>query len=86
MSNEIPQEGRWYAYRRSREVYQVINVDTVDRVIYFQDMRGDVDELDFDEWFAMELQPLSDLEAIDHYADEDDEVVFRRPVQAQARQ
>jgi hypothetical protein len=86
MSNEIPQEGRWYAYQRSREAYQVINVDTADRVIYFQDLHGDIDELDFEEWFAMELQPLTDPKLLDGYLLEDeDESDYWQPRVAQRR-
>lgn len=74
MTNVIPQEGRWYAYRGNRELYQVINVDDNDRVIYFQDSRGDIDEVDFDEWSAMDLELLTDLEELDQFGeDEQDE-------------
>lgn len=73
MNNVIPQEGRWYAYRGSREVYQVINIDDSDRVIYFQDSRGDIDEVDFDEWYSMDLELLTDLEDLERFTDEDDD-------------
>jgi hypothetical protein len=73
MFNVIPQEGRWYSYRGNRELYQVINIDDSDRVIYFQDSRGDIDEVDFDEWFAMDLELLTDLEELDHLTEEDQE-------------
>jgi hypothetical protein len=85
MSNDIPQEGRWYSYRRSREAYQVINVDTADRVIYFQDLRGDIDEADFDEWFAMELQPLNDLASLDSYLEDDEDADYWQPQRAPGR-
>lgn len=73
MYNVIPQEGCWYAYRGSRELYQVINIDDVDRVIYFQDTRGDIDEVDFDEWYAMDLELLTDLGDFEQFADDDEE-------------
>lgn len=73
MTNVIPQEGRWYAYRGNRELYQVINIDDADRVIYFQDSRGDIDEVDFDEWFAMDLELLTDLEELDHLSEDEQE-------------
>nr|MBO2489968.1 hypothetical protein [Gammaproteobacteria bacterium] len=73
MNNVIPEEGRWYAYRGSRELYQVINIDDADRVIYFQDTHGDIDEVDFDEWYAMDLEPLSDLDELEQLGDDDDE-------------
>ena len=73
MSNVIPQEGRWYSYRGNRELYQVINIDDTDRVIYFQDTRGDIDEVDFDEWFAMDLELLTDLEELDQFDEEEQE-------------
>lgn len=73
MINVLPQEGRWYAYRGNRELYQVINIDDSDQVIYFQDMRGDIDEVDFDEWYAMDLEVLGDLEELAQLDDEDDD-------------
>jgi hypothetical protein len=73
MNNLIPQEGRWYAYRGSRELYQVINVDDADRVIYFQDTSGDIDEVDFDEWYEMDLELLTDVEELDRFVDEEDD-------------
>ncbi len=73
MNNVIPQEGRWYSYRGSRELYQVINVDDSDRVIYFQDTRGDIDEVDFDEWYAMDLELLTDLDELEQFADDEDD-------------
>ena len=83
MINVIPQEGRWYAYRGNRELYQVINVDDSDRVIYFQDSRGDIDEVDFDEWSAMDLELLTDLEELDQIGE--DEQDDYRPDYAPAR-
>lgn len=71
MNNVIPQEGRWYSYRGNRELYQVINIDEPDRVIYFQDLRGDIDEVDFDEWFAMDLEPINGLEELERIYDEE---------------
>ena len=82
MSNVIPQEGRWYSYRGNRELYQVINVDDADRVIYFQDTRGDIDEVDFDEWFAMDLELLTDLEELDQFDEEEQEEY--RPAEPEA--
>jgi hypothetical protein len=73
MNNVIPQEGRWYSYRGNRELYQVINVDDADRVIYFQDMRGDIDEVDFDEWSAMDLELLTDLDDLEQFAEDEQE-------------
>ena len=85
MTNVIPQEGRWYAYRGNRELYQVINVDDADRVIYFQDSRGDIDEVDFDEWFAMDLELLTDLEELDHLS-EDEQDDYRPEAEAPRHQ
>lgn len=73
MNNVIPQEGRWYSYRGSRELYQVINIDDSDRVIYFQDSRGDIDEVDFDEWYAMDLELLTDLNELEQLDDEEED-------------
>ena len=73
MINVIPREGRWYAYRGSREMYQVINVDDSDRVIYFQDTHGDIDEVDFDEWYSMDLELLNDMDELRAMMLDDDE-------------
>ncbi len=73
MNNVIPQEGRWYSYRGSRELYQVINIDDSDRVIYFQDSRGDIDEVDFDEWYSMDLELLTDLNELEGFEEDEDD-------------
>jgi hypothetical protein len=51
-----PQEGAWYTYDGRQQPFQVINVDSSERVVYFQDMLGDIDELDFDEWYSMNMK------------------------------
>ena len=85
MNNVIPQEGRWYSYRGNSELYQVINVDDADRVIYFQDMRGDIDEVDFDEWAAMDLELLSDLDELEQFAEDEDDYRQETPPKSNVR-
>jgi uncharacterized protein DUF6763 len=51
-----PQEGAWYTYDGRQQPFQVINVDSSERVVYFQDMLGDIDELDFGEWYSMNMK------------------------------
>jgi hypothetical protein len=59
MNTIEPQEGAWYTYEGRQQPFQVINVDSSDRVVYFQDMLGDIDELDFDEWYAMGMKSIA---------------------------
>jgi hypothetical protein len=68
-----PQEGAWYTYDGRQQPFQVINVDNSDRVVYFQDVLGDIDELDFDEWYSMNMKLIpapQSWELDDEYDDE----------------
>jgi hypothetical protein len=73
MKSIEPQEGAWYTYDGRQQPFQVINVDSSDRVVYFQDMLGDIDELDFDEWYAMNVRliPAPQSWEMDEEYDED---------------
>jgi hypothetical protein len=59
MRNMKAHEGQWYADRSSNDVFCVIAVDDVDGWIDVRDLYGDIDEFDFDEWEAMDLEPCS---------------------------
>jgi hypothetical protein len=53
----IPEVGHWYAHRDKGQMFQVVAVDEEQRAIEIQDFDGDVDEIDFDGWHAMPLEP-----------------------------
>lgn len=71
-----PQEGRWYEFRGNHELFQIINIDEAERVIYYQDAHGDIDEIDMDEWpeldveFADEEEPRREFESRQEDEDE----------------
>jgi len=56
MRNIKALEGQWYADRSSNDVFCVIAVDDADGWIDVRDLYGDIDEFDFDEWDAMDLE------------------------------
>lgn len=56
MQHVNAREGQWYLHRVSRESFCVINVDEVHRIIDVRDDSGDIDEFDFEEWAAMDLE------------------------------
>jgi hypothetical protein len=72
-----PQEGAWYTYDGRRQPFQVINVDSSERVVYFQDMLGDIDELDFDEWYSMDMKLIPPPQSWDLDEEYDDVREYR---------
>lgn len=49
-------QGQWYSDRSTRDIFCVIAVDESDGLIDVRDGYGDIDEFDFDEWDAMDLE------------------------------
>jgi hypothetical protein len=74
MKSVEPQEGAWYTYDGRQQPFQVINVDNSDRVVYFQDMLGDIDELDFDEWYSMSVRLIPPPQSWEIEEDFDEDV------------
>ncbi len=74
MNTIEPQEGAWYTYEGRQQPFQVINVDSSERVVYFQDMLGDIDELDFGEWYSMEMKLIPPPETWELDEDYEEEV------------
>ena len=56
MRNLKALEGQWYMHLWSRETFCVIGVDEDFGVVDIRDENGDVDEFEFDEWEAMDLE------------------------------
>lgn len=59
MSNVEAREGQWYLHRTNHETFCVIAVDEAHGVIDIRDGYGDIDEVGFDEWEIMDLEPCS---------------------------
>lgn len=51
----IPEVGHWYAHRDKGAMFQVVAVDEDGGWVEIQDFDGDVDEVDLDAWFAMQI-------------------------------
>ncbi len=66
-------EGQWYADRSSNDVFCVIAIDDSDGWIDVRDLYGDIDEFDFDEWEAMDLELCSSPEEWNRDRPEEDE-------------
>ncbi|KPK55725.1 MAG: hypothetical protein AMS22_03570 [Thiotrichales bacterium SG8_50] len=60
MSTEFePCIGDWYETEAGR-TFEVVAVDQEEGSVEIQYFDGDVEELDFDTWFDMELQPAAE--------------------------
>jgi hypothetical protein len=54
----IPEVGCWYRSRRG-SLFQVVALDEHLGTIETQDSDGDIDEIEFDAWFALGVQPVA---------------------------
>lgn len=59
MSGPNAVEGRWYSDPHHTDAFLVIAVHDKEGVIDVRDRRGEIDELDFDEWESMGLEVCS---------------------------
>ncbi len=50
--------GQWYAHRDKGEMFRVVAVDGAAGVIEIQLFDGDVEELDTDDWLAMDIEAV----------------------------
>jgi len=85
MSRELtPVAGRWYRDLDRDEVFKVVAVEESDDLIEIQHADGEVEELESDEWFEMDIERAEEPEdwlrededseeEDDKDADEDDE-------------
>ncbi len=53
----LPIEGNWYESLESGESFVVVTLDEDERVVEIQHQNGDVEELELEEWFALDLEP-----------------------------
>jgi uncharacterized protein DUF6763 len=57
MRDELePVTGNWYTHRDKGHTFQVVNVDEDRDLIEIQYFDGDLEELDSDEWYDMDLE------------------------------
>ncbi|MGH8522502.1 MAG: DUF6763 family protein [Gammaproteobacteria bacterium] len=59
MSNEVdPVAGRWYEHIERGQKFEVVDVDDERGVIEVQYANGEIDEMDIDEWYDIEIEPI----------------------------
>jgi hypothetical protein len=83
MSRELnPVAGRWYRDLERDEIFKVIAVEESDDVVEIQHADGEIESLESDEWFEMDLERASEPEdwlresedeAVDEEKDEDED-------------
>jgi len=54
-----PQVGQWYRHLNKGQEFHVTAVDDAERTVEIQHFDGDVEELDFEDWYAMDLEPIA---------------------------
>ena len=58
MSHEFePVVGHWYRYLDKGQGFAVVALDDSQALIEIQHYDGDVEEVDFDSWYEMEIEP-----------------------------
>jgi hypothetical protein len=70
-----PVVGEWYLSRDTERMFEVVSVDDVSGAIELQDYDGILDEIDSEEWAALEVEavePPVDLDAAFDCFDADD--------------
>ena len=78
-----PIRGQWYENLEDDDLFQVLSVDEDAELIEIQYVDGDIEEIDYDTWQELDLEPTDepegwagsddDLEEDDEDDDEDDE-------------
>lgn len=59
MSNEVdPVAGSWYEHIERGQKFEVVDVDDERGVIEIQYANGEIDEMDIDEWYDLEIEPI----------------------------
>ncbi len=59
MSNEVdPVAGSWYELIERGQKFEVVDVDDERGVIEVQYANGEIDEMDIDEWYDLEIEPI----------------------------
>ncbi len=59
MNNEVdPVAGSWYEHIERGQKFEVVDVDDERGVIEVQYANGALDEMDIDEWYDLEIEPI----------------------------
>ena len=59
MSTEVdPRIDHWYVRGDSQQRFEVVDIDEENRVIAIQYFDGDVGEVDIDEWYDWDIEPI----------------------------
>jgi hypothetical protein len=53
-----PVVAQWYRHLNKGQEFQVTAVDEAERTVEIQHFDGDVEEIELDEWFAMDVEPI----------------------------
>ena len=70
-----PIVGQWYVNRDTDGMFEIVSVDDATGAVELQDYEGTLDEIDADEWLALnieEIDPPEDLIGIFDITEEDD--------------
>jgi len=63
MSHNLkPVVGEWYRHLDKGQAFRVLSVERAEDLIEIQHFDGDLEELEFAEWFAMDLEPAAEPE------------------------
>jgi hypothetical protein len=69
-----PVPGQWYEDLETSEVFQVIALDPDDEVVRIHWLEGETEELDLEDWTAMDVEPTDAPEGwVDEDEDEDED-------------
>lgn len=52
------QLGQWYAQQEKGQRFRVVAIDETDELVEIQHFDGDVEELEFDTWLQLEVEPI----------------------------
>lgn len=59
MANELqPTIDQWYARRDAHDLFRVVAVDEEADAIEIQNFEGDIEELDWESWAELEIDPV----------------------------
>ncbi|MGH8584407.1 MAG: DUF6763 family protein [Gammaproteobacteria bacterium] len=80
MATEVePITGNWYEHTERGERFEVVDVDEDRGIVEIQYADGDLSELDIDDWYDMELEPI---ESPDDGGETEDEDVAEDAIEA----
>ncbi|HKK05801.1 MAG TPA: DUF6763 family protein [Gammaproteobacteria bacterium] len=58
MPSEVdPIVGHWYMREEGGQEFEVTSVNEAEGVVEVQDIDGDVEEIDLEEWYELEIEP-----------------------------